>query len=87
MILFEVFLNGLILGGMYGLIALGLNLQYGVARMLNLSYGEFFMGGAFAAFWTLMLWKLESAPRPCSSAFPSRSSANWLIYRFLLASA
>ena len=49
-ILFEVFLNGLLLGGMYGLVALGLNLQYGVARMLNLSYGEFFMGGAFAAF-------------------------------------
>ena len=47
-ILFEVFLNGLLLGGMYGLVALGLNLQYGVARILNLSYGEFFLGGAFA---------------------------------------
>ena len=35
MILFEVFLNGLLLGGMYGLIALGLNLQYGVARILE----------------------------------------------------
>ena len=64
MILFEVFLNGLLLGGMYGLIALGLNLQYGVARILNLSYGEFFMGGAFAAFFTIMLVAAQSAAQP-----------------------
>ena len=56
MILFEVFLGGLLLGGTYGLIALGLNLQYGVARILNLSYGEFFMGGAMTAFFTVFLW-------------------------------
>ncbi len=83
MILFEVLLNGLILGGMYGLIALGLNLQYGIARLLNLSYGEFFMGGAFAAFWTLMLWKWN----PLSSlliSIPVSFAANWLIYRYLL---
>ena len=83
MILFEVLLNGLILGGMYGLIALGLNLQYGIARLLNLSYGEFFMGGAFAAFWTLMLWKWN----PLSSlliSLPVSFAANWLIYRYLL---
>jgi branched-chain amino acid transport system permease protein len=71
-ILFEVFLNGLLLGGMYGLIALGLNLQYGVARILNLSYGEFFIGGAFTAFFTIMLWKLNPALSP-SSACRSRS--------------
>ena len=51
--MFEVVLNGLILGGMYGLIALGLNLQYGIARMLNLSYGEFFTAGAFASFFAI----------------------------------
>ncbi len=64
MILFEVFLSGLLLGGMYGLIALGLNLQYGVARILNLSYGEFFLGGAFTAFFTIMLWKLNPLLEP-----------------------
>src|SRR5262245_4370183 len=83
MILFEVFLNGLILGGMYGLIALGLNLQYGVARILNLSYGEFFVAGAFTAFFTIMLWKLN----PFLSVFvsvPIAFAINWLIYRFMM---
>jgi branched-chain amino acid transport system permease protein len=82
-ILFEVFLGGLLLGGMYGLIALGLNLQYGVARILNLSYGEFFLGGAFTAFFTIMLWKLN----PILSLFVSIPIAfviNWLIYQYLM---
>lgn len=83
MILLEVFLNGVILGGMYGLIALGLNLQYGVARILNLSYGEFFVGGAFAAFFMIMLWKLD----PTLSLFisvPIAFAMNWLIYQGLM---
>jgi branched-chain amino acid transport system permease protein len=82
-ILFEVFLNGLLLGGMYGLIALGLNLQYGVARILNLSYGEFFLGGAFTAFFTIMLWKLN----PLLSIFislPIAFALSWLIYQFMM---
>ena len=83
MILFEVLINGLVLGGMYGLIALGLNLQYGVARILNLSYGEFFMGGAFAAFFMVMLWKLD----PTLSLFisvPIAFGMNWVIYQYLM---
>ena len=83
MILFEVFLGGLLLGGMYGLIALGLNLQYGVARILNLSYGEFFLGGAFSAFFTIVLWQLN----PLLSLFISMPIAfvmNWLIYQYLM---
>jgi branched-chain amino acid transport system permease protein len=82
-ILFEVFLNGLILGGMYGLIALGLNLQYGVARILNLSYGEFFVAGAFTAFFTIMLWQLN----PLLSLFvsmPLAFAASWIVYQVLM---
>lgn len=83
MILFEVFLNGLLLGGMYGLIALGLNLQYGVARILNLSFGEFFLGGAFIAFFTIMAWKLN----PMLSVFVSVPVAfvlSFLIYQVMM---
>ena len=36
----DIVLSGLVLGGMYALIALGLTLQYGIARIMNLSYGE-----------------------------------------------
>jgi branched-chain amino acid transport system permease protein len=45
----DIFLSGLVLGGMYALIALGLTLQYGIARIMNLSYGEFLVAAAFAA--------------------------------------
>ena len=83
MVLFEVFINGIILGGMYGLIALGLNLQYGVARILNLSYGEFFVGGAFIAFFAIMLWQVN----PLLSLFVSMPLAfalSWIIYQVLM---
>jgi len=40
------------MGGIYALIAMGLSLQYGVSRVLNIAHGEFIMLGAFAT-WTL----------------------------------
>jgi branched-chain amino acid transport system permease protein len=81
--MFEVVLNGLVLGGMYGLIALGLNLQYGIARMLNLSYGEFFTAGAFASFFAVTLYQLNPLFGLLVS-IPAAFVLNWLIYRFLL---
>lgn len=83
MLLFEVLLNGVVLGGMYALLAFGLNLQYGVARIMNLSYGEFLMTSAFAAFWFFTLYSID----PLLSALfsvPLSFVANWLIYRLVL---
>ena len=48
----DVVIAGLLLGGLYALIAMGLSLQYGVARVLNISHGEFMMLGALST-WTL----------------------------------
>ena len=44
----DVVIAGLLLGGLYALIAMGLSLQYGVARVLNISHGEFIMLGALS---------------------------------------
>lgn len=41
---------GLVLGGTYALIALGLSLQYGISRIMNLAYGEVIAASAFGAF-------------------------------------
>jgi branched-chain amino acid transport system permease protein len=38
---------GIVLGGTYALLALGLTIQYGVARIMNLAYGEIVIAGAF----------------------------------------
>jgi len=48
----NIVMSGLLMGGLYALIAMGLSLQYGVARVLNIAHGEFIMLGAFIT-WTL----------------------------------
>jgi branched-chain amino acid transport system permease protein len=48
----DVVIAGLLMGGIYALIAVGLSLQYGVARVLNISHGEFIMLGAIGT-WLL----------------------------------
>ncbi|MCR4420087.1 MAG: branched-chain amino acid ABC transporter permease [Clostridia bacterium] len=48
----DVIVGGILLGGIYALIAVGLSLQYGVARVLNVAHGEYIMLGAFIT-WAL----------------------------------
>jgi branched-chain amino acid transport system permease protein len=43
----ELIASGVITGSIYALVALGLNLQYGLMRILNIAHGEFLMLGAF----------------------------------------
>ncbi len=45
----DQFLNGLTLGSMYGLIAIGYTLVYGIIGMINFAHGEIFMIGAFVS--------------------------------------
>jgi len=54
-LILDVIISGIIQGAIYGLIAAGLNLQYGVARILNVGHGEFVMIGAF---WTYCMHSL-----------------------------
>ena len=44
---FELIASGLITGAVYALVAMGLNLQYGLMRILNIAHGEFLMLGAY----------------------------------------
>ncbi|ULK97927.1 branched-chain amino acid ABC transporter permease [Bradyrhizobium sp. I71] len=83
MLLVDIVLPGLVLGGMYALIALGLTLQYGVARIMNLSYGESLVAAAFGA---LSLYtSLGLSPLAALLlAVPVAMVLNWLLYRFLL---
>jgi branched-chain amino acid transport system permease protein len=81
--LIEVILGDVILGGLYALIAIGFNLQYGVARIFNLAYGEFLMAAAFAAFWMFTLAAIDPILGMALSV-PVTFAANWLIYRLLM---
>jgi branched-chain amino acid transport system permease protein len=48
----RLIITGIMTGSMYGLLAMGLTLQYGVCQVLNISHGEFLMLGAMLT-WTL----------------------------------
>src|SRR3984893_2423599 len=43
------FLNGIIIGALYGIIALGVTLTFGVTGIVNFALGQFMMIGAYAA--------------------------------------
>lgn len=49
-------LNGLTLGGIYSLVALGLTLVYGILHVPNFAHGAFYMVGAFASFLLMSKW-------------------------------
>ncbi|RYG40683.1 branched-chain amino acid ABC transporter permease, partial [bacterium] len=42
-------INGLLLGFIYALVALGYTMVYGVLKLINFAHGEVFMIGAYAA--------------------------------------
>ncbi len=48
-------INGLTLGSIYALFALGYTMVYGVLLMINFAHSEIFMVGAYIGFWVLAL--------------------------------
>ncbi len=52
----DILLNGLNLGAIYALIALGYTMVYGIAKMLNFAHGDIIMVGAYAIFCTVGLY-------------------------------
>jgi branched-chain amino acid transport system permease protein len=50
MAFFDVVTTGILLGGTYALVALGLNLVFGVIQVVNFAHGEFVMLGMFGAY-------------------------------------
>jgi branched-chain amino acid transport system permease protein len=59
-------LSGLILGGMYALIAIGYTLVYGIMFMINFAHGEVMMLGAFGGYFTFEVLRLIPAPIPAN---------------------
>jgi branched-chain amino acid transport system permease protein len=79
----DIIVSGLLLSGTYALVAMGLNLQYGVARIMNLANGELLVLGALASFWLYTTSQISPLLTVILVA-PIAFMGNWLIYRFLL---
>ena len=52
-------INGLLIGFMYSLIAIGLTLIWGVMNIVNFAHGDFLMLGMFTSFWLYTLYGLD----------------------------
>ena len=46
-------INGISLGSVYAIIALGYTMVYGIAKMLNFAHGDIIMVGAYICFWAM----------------------------------
>jgi branched-chain amino acid transport system permease protein len=55
MYILEDAINGVLMGSIYGLTALGLTVIFGVLKVINFAHGSLLMVGMYVAYWTVML--------------------------------
>ncbi len=79
----ETIVTGILLGGTYALVALGLTLQYGVSRIMNLANGETLVAACFIAFWLFTSYQVNPLWGLLVIA-PIAFVVNWAIYMALL---
>jgi len=58
-VLLQLVVNGVMLGGVYGLMSLGINLVWGVMGVVNLAHGDLIMAAGFLAFWLFQRFGLN----------------------------
>jgi branched-chain amino acid transport system permease protein len=58
-IVLQTIANGILVGALYGLIALGLGLLMGVMKFLNIAHGTFIILGGYLSFWLFNLWGID----------------------------
>src|SRR5579863_8217384 len=76
-------LAGLLFGLYFTLIGLGLNLIFGVMRIVNLAHGDFLMLGALLAFWLFTLFAINPVPA-VFIAFAGFVIVGWPLYYLLV---
>ena len=59
---FQHLVNGLSVGTIYALIALGYTMVYGVLKLINFAHGDVYMVGAFAGFYLSQAFGVEKSP-------------------------
>ncbi|KXT75647.1 branched-chain amino acid ABC transporter permease [Streptococcus sp. DD12] len=50
--------NGIILGSVYALLALGYTMVYGIIKLINFAHGDIYMVGAFVGYYIISFWHL-----------------------------
>jgi branched-chain amino acid transport system permease protein len=58
-LLFQALVSGLLLGGVYALIGVGLNLIFGVMKIINFAHGSLLMLGMYFSYWLFTYFKID----------------------------
>jgi len=66
---FEQLINGLAVGGIYALIALGYTMVYGVMRLINFAHGDLFTIGSYLGMTILATWAVAEYLGPFMGVF------------------
>ncbi|TMA04284.1 MAG: branched-chain amino acid ABC transporter permease, partial [Deltaproteobacteria bacterium] len=57
--LLQGIVSGLLAGGLYAMVALGMALIFGVMRVINVAHGTMLMLGAYTTFWLFSLYGMN----------------------------
>ena len=83
MLAVDLFVNGLLFGLFYALMAVGLAMIFGVLKIINFAHGEFYMVGAYA--YVLIALKLGVSPwLALVLAAAGGAALGWLVERLLM---
>jgi branched-chain amino acid transport system permease protein len=81
--LLETLLNGLLLGGLYGLIGLGLSINFGTMRVVHLAHGDLIV---LAAYFLVLVLVPAGIPPLAAAALvvPALFAVGWALQRFVV---
>ncbi len=79
----QALLSGLMIGGVYALVAVGLTLIFGVMDIINFAHGEFLMFGMYAAFFASVLFGIDPYVTAVL-ALPAFFAVGWAIQGTLI---
>lgn len=82
--LLTIIISGVLVGGMYALIAIGLNAVFGVVRVVNFAHGELVVLGMYTAYFAWSVWSIEPYLTAVLIALPLGFLVGMAIQKFIV---